>query len=189
MDSVYNSPPNWPTPPAGWTPPPDWTPDPSWPEPPPGWQFQVPSPYQPPAKKKGWLWLVIGLPVTAVVLIIVLGIAGAITAAVNMGDTMKPAETAASSYVQALKDQRYDAAFAMQCPANRGNHDTFVKHWSDLSATGHGIKAFKIVGVHIQNVNGVSTGQANLELTYADGFKGSQQLPLTKTGSTWNPCP
>ncbi len=184
MDSVYNSPPNWPTPPAGWTPPPDWTPDPSWPEAPPGWQFRVPAPNAPPARKHS-LWLMIGVPVAVVALII----AGSITAiVVFLGKAVGPAEDAASSYAQALQDQRYDAAFAMTCPERAGDHDDFIALWTSNASTGHAIKAFKIVGANVESINDKTTGKVKLEVQYADGTKKIEQMTLTKPGETWMPC-
>jgi hypothetical protein len=184
MDAVYNSPPNWPTPPAGWRPPPGWTADPSWPEAPPGWQFWVPAPNAPPARKKHSLWLMIGVPVGVVGLIIVLGITAMV---VFLGRAVGPAE-AASSYAQALKDQRYEAAYAMTCPELAGDHDDFVAFWTNNAATGHGLTAFKIVGANVESVNGHTIGKVKLEVQYADGTKKLEQMTLAKTGETWKTC-
>jgi hypothetical protein len=189
MDSVYIAPPNWPPPPAGWTPPPGWTPDPGWPEPPPNWQFWVPGSAAVPARRKGRLWLLIGLPVAlAVVAVVMLGV-GIIAAFSGIEGTVKPAQSAASSYLQALQDQRYEAASAMRCSADLNSQDSFVQHWKSQSSSGHGLAAFTIVGVNVQTYNGRSSAQAQLDLQYADGYRESQRLPLTKTGSTWQPCP
>ena len=136
MDSYYNSPPNWPPPPAGWRPTAGWTPDPSWPAPPPDWQFWGPGPTPPPARKKRRLWLIIGVPVAVVALISVAGITAFVMA---VSSFVSPAKDAAGSYVQALQDQRYEAAFAMRCSPRAGDHDDFVAHWETLSSTGHGI--------------------------------------------------
>jgi hypothetical protein len=187
MNTVYSSPPNWPPPPAGWTPPPGWAPDPSWPEPPPNWQFQIPAPHPPPARRTRRLWLMVGAPLVVVALIIAASITALITGVHN---SVKPVEDAASSYMQALQDQHYDAAFAMLCPAAaRDGHDSFVQLWSDLSSTGRGIASFKIMGVDVKTTNGRSSGRADLEVRYADGSRNHQQLPFTKTGSTWTACP
>jgi hypothetical protein len=185
MNTVYNSPPNWPAPPAGWTPPPGWAPDPSWPEPPPDWQFQIPAP-NPPARRKRRLWLVVGLPITLVVLLIAGGIT---TVALNVVNTTRPVKAAATSYLQAIKDQRYEAAFAMRCSADLGNHDAFMQGYRDQRTMGRGFTGFKVVGVNVETTNGRSVGQVTVKLRRLDGSESTQRLHLTKTGSTWNPCP
>lgn len=130
----------------------------------------------------------VGLPL-ALAVVGLLIVVGTISLFAGMETSVQPAERAASSYMQALKDQRYDAAFAMRCSADLGGHDTFVQHWKSQNSTGHGIATFKIVAVNVQTFNGKSSAQAQLEVRYADGYRESQRLPLTKTGSTWNPCP
>jgi hypothetical protein len=129
------------------------------------------------------------LPFIAVAVIGLLIVGGIIAAIGGFESSVKPAQSAASSYAQALQDQRYEAAFAMQCSADLGAHDSFVQHWRSQNATGHGIVGFTVVGVDVQTYNGRSTAQAQLTLRYADGYRASQRLPLTKTGSTWHPCP
>jgi len=129
----------------------------------------------------------VGAPLVVVALIIAAGITALVTGARN---SVKPVENAASSYMQALRDQHYDAAFAMLCPAAAGDgHESFVQLWSELSSTGRGVAGFKIVGVNVKTTNGRSSGQADLEVRYADGTKKRQLLPFTKTGSTWTACP
>jgi hypothetical protein len=187
MDSVYSSPPSWPPPPAGWAPPPGWAPDPDWPAPPQDWQFWAPGPAM--ARKKSRLWLFVGLPVALAVVGLVMVGGLIIWGIAALATSVEPAQNAADSYLQALQDDRYEAAFAMHCSADLGSHDTFVQHWKSQNSTGHGIAAFKIIGVNVQNYNGRSSAQAQLELRYADGYRESQRLPLTKAGSTWHPCP
>ena len=185
MDSVYNSPPNWPAPPAGWTPPPGWTPDPSWPEPPQNWQFWAAAPCPSPARKRRRLWLIIGLPVALVALVI----AGGITAfAVFLGNNLMPVRDAAGSYVQALQDQRYDAAFAMRCPESVVDHDRFVAQWTASSSIGHRVRAFTIVGTHVKSINGLTSGTVDVKVDYTDGKSYRERITLTKTGETWKPC-
>ncbi|MDQ1538662.1 MAG: hypothetical protein QOE58_3055 [Actinomycetota bacterium] len=130
----------------------------------------------------------VGLPL-ALVMAGLLVVVGVISLVSGVETSLKPAERAATSYLQALKDQKYDTAFAMRCSPDLGGHDTFVQHWKSQQATGHGIAEFKIVGLNVRTINGRSSAQAQLEVRYADGFSDSQSLPLTKTGSTWNPCP
>jgi hypothetical protein len=187
MNSVYSSPPNWPPPPAGWSPPPGWVPDPSWPDPPPGWQSWAPGPAAPPRRKRR-LWLLVGLPLALVVVGLVM-VGSLVALFAGAATSVKPAKEAATSYMQALQDQRYEAAFAMHCSADRGGHDLFVRHWKSQGSTGHRIAAFQVVGVNVHTVNGRSSAQAQLVLRYADGYRESQRLVLTKTGSIWNPCP
>ena len=127
----------------------------------------------------------IGLPLTVLALII----AGCMAAfVVFMGNLLGPAKDAASSYVQALQDQRYDAAFAMRCSQGAGDHDEFVARWTNLSSTGHGVTGFKVVGTSVENTNGTTSGRVALQVRYADGTTVRENMTLTKTGETWQPC-
>jgi hypothetical protein len=130
----------------------------------------------------------VGLPL-AVAVVALLIVVGTISLFAGGATSVKPAERATNSYMQALKDHRFDAAFAMRCSADLGGHDTFVQHWNSQNSIGHGIAAFKILALNVQNFNGRSSAKAQLEVSYADGYTENQQLPLTKTGSTWKPCP
>lgn len=47
-DFAFNTPPGWPVPPEGWVPPDGWVPDPAWGPAPPGWNFWVAPPAEPP---------------------------------------------------------------------------------------------------------------------------------------------
>ena len=165
MDSYYNSPPNWP--------------------PPPDWQFWGPGPTPPPARNRGRLWLIIGVPVAVVALIVV----GSITAfVVFLGNAVGPPRDAASSYVQALQEKRYDAAFAMRCPGNGVDRDSFVAQWNTAESSGRSLTGFKIVGAKVESINGRTTGKVDLKVSYGDGSHQSEQITLTKSGETWMPC-
>ena len=185
MDSVYNSPPNWPTPPAGWRPPSDWTPDQSWPAPPQDWQFWVEAPTPPPARSKRRLWLKIGVPI-AVVAVIIVG--GATALVVSADSELVPPQDVAKSYTQALKDHRYDAAFAMRCQDGAGDRGAYVEDWTSRTAEGGGISEFKLVGTKMETLNGQTVANVDFEVKYADGSKKDALVVLTKTDEVWHPC-
>lgn len=185
MDSVYNSPPNWPAPPAGWRPPSGWTPDPSWPAPPPGWQFWVAAPTHPPARNKRRLWLIIGLPVAGFAVLIVGGI---VAFAMTLATALGPPRDAADSYAKALQAHRYEAAYAMRCTDGAGDHAAFVEEWSSRDSAGRGISSYKIVGVNVTTLNGQTVAKVNLDVKYADGSQKGALVVLTKTGEIWHPC-
>jgi len=127
----------------------------------------------------------IGVPVTVVLLLI----GGSIAAAVQViGNSVSSAKTAATSYGQALQEQRYDAAYAMRCSERAGDHDDFVAHWDELSSTGHGVESFKIVGVSTKSLNGRQTAKVNVDVHYADGLLKRETMTLTKQGGTWKAC-
>jgi len=107
---------------------------------------------------------------------------------VFLGNNLAPARDAANSYVQALQDQRYDAAFAMRCPESMVDHDSFVAQWTASSSIGHRVRAFKIVGTQLESTNGLTSGTVDVKVDYADGESKRERITLTKTGDIWKPC-
>jgi hypothetical protein len=165
--------------------PPAWAPPPGQPHPPGAypWAPNAPSGFVPPRRRRS-RWLTVGLPLGMVLL---LGGCGAAIAlfATSIGNSIKPAQQAATAYAEALVGQRWGDAQAMLCSVDRGvTPDQMAAHYAQPRLTGYAVE-----GVNVVNYNGTVSATATLRLDTADGLSNSMTLPLRKEGDTWHPCP
>jgi hypothetical protein len=213
MGLVWNHPPNWPPPPAGWQPADGWRSDPSWPPAPAGWRFWIETspqinspqaysppaypaqyaptypqtyPYGPPVRPKRRLWLKVGLPVGVVALLIVAGIVGIV---IDIKHTYSDAKRSAGRYVAALQAQDFRSARGMLCAKDQAASTGFVAYWQGEVAAGRAVSSYRITGMSVDNHNGHQSGEASVDVSYADGSQETVALPVEQTSGTWHPCP
>jgi hypothetical protein len=144
-----------------------------------------PPPGFPRPRRRHSRWLTVGLPIGVVLF---LGGCGAVVTLLvtTVGRDVEPAQRAASSYAQALVDQRFAEAQHMMCARDQAaiSPAALAEHYFRPELT-----AYKVDGLTVTNSNGSVTARADVRFTTTDGLQNSTDLLLVKENGTWRPCP
>jgi hypothetical protein len=136
-----------------------------------------PGPYGPPPQRRNGrkiLFIVLG------VVFLLLAGCGALIFTVYRG-TKANADTV-NTYLGAMRDQNYDAAYNKLCAADRaqGTSAEYAEAARGARDAGRGVAGFDIKDVNTNSTNGVTTRTAGGTVTYTNGSKVNSTFGLGK---------
>jgi diaminopimelate epimerase len=140
---------------------------------------------QPPPPKKTWRTVLIVVGAVVVLCCVGAGVGGFFLFK-NVKDATAPAAAAAERFVTSLEQGDTDGAYAQLCGDTQRNYTKAV--FADGVAKQPKIKSHKLSGINVANMNGRSTGVANMALTLDSGFTDQHSFPLLKESGTWKVC-
>lgn len=174
--------PGYPVPPTPPTPPPAGPPEPT---PPRGPGVVAPFP-APPRERNPRIWIGLGAAALVLVLCVGGGIAGFAAYGVHQ---INAASSAVDRFLTAVEQQRYSAAYRMQCAAARQaqSRSEFAGQFNQ----GNRLVSHSLSQPESVNIGGTSAYAVPAQLRYADGAAGEERfvvIPETAGGSDLAVC-
>ncbi len=136
--------------------------------------------YQPPPARRGMNGWLIAAIVAAVVIV------GAVVAAVTLFvSNSNGARTEANHYLAALQSGQYSQAYSMLCPADQAYAPESV--FAQAKAADHPV-SYAIHGTSLQTTGGPELAYVYYQEQRSDGWSGMADLPVVKSGGSWQIC-
>ena|GEM_PF-7124665 len=139
------------------------------------------------SSKKGWI---IGLSITAVVLVLCCGC----TALAGFGiyrvveSVRDQAGESTQDYLEALRDQRFDDAYELMCDRNKNRDGQTREEFIAAQQESPKLLNYEVQGVAVSQ-EGSSEFKVKTEQEFDDGTSRIERIPVVSEGDELRPCP